>query len=172
MSVTVDVTNEKLRLTADDRTIGTWSLCDIDIDSRSDGFHLRVDGDEAILTMTDAPRFAAEMKLTQPAPTRPQNPVVNGAENIAKRANGSRIEGRIGGLGQEEQLADVRRQINDLREAFSDPAVSPALIFGRWLALLKALNLRLGEGTMPAPLYFRLSSELLDLMPSPAVGEP
>ena len=171
MSVTVDVSDEKLRLVADDRTIGVWSLRDIDIDTRSDGFHLRIDGDEAILTMAEATRFAAEMKLSQPTPTPPARPGTDGVEKAPNQITDTRIQGRIGGLGQEDQLSEMRRQINDLREALRDPAVPPAVVFGRWLVLLKNLNRRLAQGTMPTPLFFRLNTELLDLMPSPAAAE-
>lgn len=168
LGVTVDISGEKLRLVADDRTIGAWSLSDIEISPRSDGFHLRIDGEEAILTLTDASRFAAEVHLSRPMPRPQDRPVTNGVEKLTKPSTDNRIEGRIGGLGQEDQLADVRRQINDLRAALGDPSVPPAVVFSKWLTLLKVLNRRLGQGTVPTPLYFRLNSELLDLMPAPA----
>ena len=174
MSVTVDVSGEKLTLSTDDRKIGVWSLGEITVDPKSDGFHIRIDGDEAILTVAEAGRFATELKVDVPASANPTVSAPIGPP--AAKSNGvppdSRVKSLIGGLGQEDELADVRRQINDLRAALTDSAIPPVVVFSKWLALLKLLNRRHGQGAMPTPLFFRLNTELLDLIPVPTVTEP
>jgi len=172
MSVTVDVSGETLTLTTEDKKIGVWSLRDVEVDSRSDGFHLKIDGEEVILAVSESARFATELPLDL-TPKRPPSSVPSESTATTRSvASEGRIGGLIGGLGQEDKLADVRHQVNDLRAAMRDPSIPPAVVFSRWLALLKVLNRRHGQGAMPTPVFFRLNTELLDLMPVPASAEP
>lgn len=170
MSVNVDVSGETLTLIADDKKIGVWRLSEIEVNPRSDGFHIRIDGEEAILAISEAARFASEVQLSMPTP-KPQT-VSAPVGSPALQSNEATSRTMIGGLGQESELAEARRRINDLREALRNPSIPPAVVFSQWLALLKVLNSRHGQGAIPTPLFFRLNTELLDLMPVPTPSEP
>ena len=170
ISVTVDVNSESLSLITDETTIGSWALDEVAVDTRSDGFHIVIDGEEAILKVSDARQFAADLKLpghtTTPAPKRDQD-----QRQDNPTGNGSSINERIGGHGQEDQLIEVRAQINDLKEAVKDPAIPPSVFFNNWLLLLKTINQRHGKGAIQSPMFFRLNTELLDIMPVPEMAE-
>ena len=45
--------------------------------------------------------------------------------------------------------------------------MSPADAFARWLKLLKEINRRHGQGSLPLDQFYRLNTELLDLIPEP-----
>lgn len=46
--------------------IGTWPLEEVGIASKPDGFHLRIEGEEVILTTDDDARFAVALGITTP----------------------------------------------------------------------------------------------------------
>lgn len=46
--------------------IGTWPLEDVSIASKPDGFHLRIEGEEVILTTDDDARFAVALGIATP----------------------------------------------------------------------------------------------------------
>lgn len=67
VTVQVHLGDETLTLLAPGGTeIGTWPLSDVGISSRPDGFHLRIEGEEVILTTDDDARFALELGITTP----------------------------------------------------------------------------------------------------------
>lgn len=67
VTVRVHLDDETLTLLAPNETeIGTWPLGEIGIASRPDGFHLRIEGEEVILTTDDDARFALALGISTP----------------------------------------------------------------------------------------------------------
>lgn len=67
VTVQVHLGDETLTLLAGGGTeIGTWPLSEVGIASRPDGFHLRIEGEEVILTTDDDARFALELGINTP----------------------------------------------------------------------------------------------------------
>ena len=177
LGVEVDIRHERMVLTAGDRTVATWPLDEIVVASRSDGFHIKVDGDEVILYVSDSTRFAAELGIgrrlavvgaDQPrhidlsAKDEPQNslPQVN-EETFAPRPATETTPER-------NSIEDMQHRIADIAKALTSDAVSPADAFAQWLAFLKEINRRHGQGSMPSSQYYLLNTQLLDLIPEPA----
>jgi hypothetical protein len=48
-------------LRAGDAKVADWPLIDIRVVSRSDGFHVEAEGEEVVLNVTEADRFALEL---------------------------------------------------------------------------------------------------------------
>src|SRR5690606_42033492 len=46
--------------------IGTWPLSEVEVSSQPDGFHLRIEGEEVILTTDDDVRFALALGVAAP----------------------------------------------------------------------------------------------------------
>ncbi|HEX9864755.1 MAG TPA: hypothetical protein VGC03_07330 [Acidimicrobiia bacterium] len=181
LGVEVDIRHERMILTAGDRTVATWPLEEIVITSRSDGFHIKVDGDEVILYVSDSTRFASELGIgRQPA----RRLAVVGADQPRHIDLSAKDESRNGSPQVNEEIfaprpaaettpirdsiEDMQRRIADIAKALTSDAVSPADAFGQWLALLKEINRRHGQGSMPSPQYYLLNTQLLDLIPEPA----
>lgn len=151
VNVVVDITEETLSVSTSDRKLGDWSLPELEISSRSDGFHMRLDGQEVVLSVDDSARFALELGSAG-----------------QHRANRSGISRRLAGITPDEQFEDLKRRIADVALALKDDTVSPDRAFGLWLRLLKDINVHHGQGSMPTPLFYRLNTELLDLIPVPS----
>ena len=66
----MDILNERMTLTAGDRTVANWPLDQLEIVVRADGFHVRVDGEEMVLNVTDSKGFAAALGV-EASPVRP-----------------------------------------------------------------------------------------------------
>lgn len=174
LNVVVDVSDGQLVFTRDDQELGKWPLDKVEVDLRSDGFHLNLGQEQIVLSVTDADGFAgalgAQARRRQAAgstggegvaPAHPQPPL--------KRRG---ISGRLERISPEEQFADVRQRIYELKGAITDNMVAPPDFFRRWLRLLKELNVRHGQGAIPASVYYKLNTELLDLMPVPPSSPP
>lgn len=152
LGVEVDISHERMTLTAGDRTVAAWSLEELDVSSLSDGFHIKIDDDEIILNVAESKRFAAELGIAK----RPTNGKIMSLPPIA----GATLDG--------EPLDDVQRRISDIAKALTSDSMSPAMAFAQWLSLLKEINLQHGQGSMPTDLYYRLNTQLLGLIPEPA----
>jgi hypothetical protein len=182
LGVEVDIRHERMILTAGDRTVATWPLEEIVITSRSDGFHIKVDdGDEVILYVSDSTRFASELGIgRQPA----RRLAVVGADQ-PRHIDLSEKDGPQDSLPQineeifaprptaettpiRDSIEDMQRRISDIAEALTSDAVSPADAFARWLGLLKEINRRHGQGSMPSAQFYLLNTQILDLIPEPA----
>lgn len=61
--VTIDLTNERLRLLTGDSEIADWSLDEIRVNALSDGFHIKAEGEEVILDLTEDAEFAVALGL-------------------------------------------------------------------------------------------------------------
>jgi hypothetical protein len=174
LGVIVDISHERITLTAGDRRVGGWLLEDVEVVSNSDGFHLRIDSEELVLNVTDSARFAKELGL---AAGKAAQRAVGPTGKVDTHRNGSqRISGMIGPNGQldgarvnERWAEDVNTRIAELEEALTSDAVSPAEVFARWLKLLKEVNRRHGQGSIPTDLFYRLNTRLLDLIPEPSL---
>jgi hypothetical protein len=150
LNVVVDITDEVLAVRSGDRKLGDWSLHTIQVSSRSDGFHINLDDQEVVLSVSDSARFALEL----------------GAAGQHGTKTG--IQRRLAGITPDEQFAELKRRIAEVGDALKDDTVSPDRAFGQWLRLLKDINVHHGQGSMPTPLFYRLNTELLELIPAPA----
>lgn len=67
VDVTIHLEDETLSLgIPDGGEIGTWPLSDVGIASKPDGFHLRVEGEEVVLTTDDDAEFALAIGISAP----------------------------------------------------------------------------------------------------------
>lgn len=149
VNVVVDIADEVLSVSTSQRTIGEWPLGSLQFSARSDGFHVRLDDQEIVLSVDDSARFALEL----------------GAAGLHRTSTG--ISRRLSGITPDEQFEDLKRRIDEVAEAIDDESTSPERAFGQWLRLLKDINVHHGQGSMPTPLFYRLNTRLLDLIPAP-----
>ncbi|HSJ83043.1 MAG TPA: hypothetical protein VLA91_04425 [Acidimicrobiia bacterium] len=181
MGVEVDIFRERMSLMAGDRKVGDWALEELDIKSKSDGFHVTVDGEEIILNVTDSTRFAAELGITgrRPVPLVEVNASnlprsglasIKGQLNYQRAFNGEPASSLLPAETSSDgsQVEEIRRRISEVADALASDSVSPAQAFARWLNLLKEINHRHGQGSMTTDRFFELNTELLDLIPGPA----
>jgi hypothetical protein len=63
LGVEIDLTGERMMITAGGSYVANWALRDIQISSLSDGFHIEAEGEEVILNLTEEARFATEVGL-------------------------------------------------------------------------------------------------------------
>jgi len=175
--VVVDVSEERMTLTAGNRKVADWPLGEVDVASQSDGFHIRVDNEEVVLNVTDPTRFATELGVARRGPSRLAGPVgdrTDGAmrerELVASQGTSSTVipnRGPTETTPNELWADEVKRRISDIAVALTSDLVSPAEAFGHWLRLLKEINRRHGQGSMSSDLFFQVNTQLLDLIPDP-----
>lgn len=63
LGVEIDLTGERMHVTADGAYVANWSLRDITISSELDGFHFEAEGEEVILNLTDEAQFAVAVGI-------------------------------------------------------------------------------------------------------------
>lgn len=63
LGVEVDLTDERMVVTAGGSEIGDWALGEIRVFSRPDGFHVQAEGEEMVLNVSDSAGFAHEIGL-------------------------------------------------------------------------------------------------------------
>lgn len=63
LGVEVDLSDERMLVTSDGNTIASWSLDDIQVLARGNGFLIEAEGEEVVLNVRDQARFAAEIGL-------------------------------------------------------------------------------------------------------------
>lgn len=179
LGVEVDINHERMTVTAGDRKVGAWPLAKLEVEPQSDGFHITVDGEVLVLNVTDAARFASALGVTpktRPSPGlgayRP--PRTDGSMGNGRHADPPQTVAEIFAptpvaVADPEQdlLDDIGDRISEVTQALSSDSVSPAQAFGRWVRLLKELNRRHGQGSLPTDLFYRLNTEVLDLIPEP-----
>jgi hypothetical protein len=178
LGVDVDIFRERITVIAGDRKVGDWALEELDIESRSDGFHISVDGEKIILNVTDSIRFAAELGIAGPrrvrlveipsaAPPRGGLSSIKGQLNYQRAVNGGPSSSLTAAETSPDggQVDEIRRRIAEVAQALASDSVSPAQAFARWLNLLKEVNHRHGQGSMSTDRFFELNTELLDLIP-------
>ena len=159
LGVEVDILNERMTLTAGDRTVANWPLEKLEVVVRADGFHIKVDGEEMVLSVTDSKAFAAALGVE----ASPVRPVAPGPGQTSPSLGPTALA-----QPNDAQLEDLRRRISAFARDLTADAVPPADVFAQWLRLLKEINRRLGEGSLPTSLFYQLNTHLLELMPEPA----
>ena len=68
LAVTIDLTGDRFRMTAGESEIGDWPTSDIRVNALPDGFHLRAEGEEVLLDITDDAQFAVDLGLRTAPP--------------------------------------------------------------------------------------------------------
>lgn len=63
LGVEVDLTGERMVVSASGNPIADWSIGEIQVLSRPDGFYIEAEGEELLLNVTDGIRFARELGL-------------------------------------------------------------------------------------------------------------
>ncbi|MGA7097681.1 MAG: hypothetical protein WB245_08950 [Acidimicrobiia bacterium] len=161
LGVAVDITNERITLSTGNRTVADWALGEVDFSSMPDGFHIKVDGEEVVLNVSEATQFADELD----AATRRHGRV------SAARLGSKPVLSSNGAHAAESEPNDpvetLRGRIDEVSVALTSNTVPPAVVFTDWLRLLKEINRRHGQGSMPSDLFFELNTQLLDLIPEP-----
>jgi len=160
LGVEVDILHERMTLTAGERTVADWPLERLDVTVLADGFHIKVDGEEMVLSVTDTIRFAAELGV-DPQPSRrtpgePANRIILSPRSIASSEH------------DPSQLEELRTRISEIARDLTSDSVAPEMVLADWLRLLKEINRLHGEGSLSNPLYYQLNTQLLDLIPGPA----
>jgi hypothetical protein len=68
LQVMIDLTEERMLLHAGSDVLAEWSLDELLIRGEDDGFHVRVEGEEAIIHTNDDPGLALELGLRSASP--------------------------------------------------------------------------------------------------------
>jgi hypothetical protein len=68
ISVVVDLTEDRLTMTAGDIEVGDWARDQVRVSALPDGFHVRAEGEEIILDVTDDAHFALDLGLRNAPP--------------------------------------------------------------------------------------------------------
>ena len=63
LGVEVDLTGDRMTITAGAGQLANWALEEIRVQSLPDGFHIKAEGEEVILNVADKSRFATEVGL-------------------------------------------------------------------------------------------------------------
>ena len=61
--VTIDLTEERLRVLAGDSEIADWGLDEVRINALADGFHVKAEGEEIILNLAEDAKFAVALGI-------------------------------------------------------------------------------------------------------------
>ena len=69
VKVEIDLTGERLVVKSGDVEVADWKLDEIRINALTDGFHVRAEGEEVILEVTEDGRFAVDLGLRSASPT-------------------------------------------------------------------------------------------------------
>jgi hypothetical protein len=68
INVRIDLTDDRITLTSGDVEIADWATAEIRVSPMPDGFHIRAEGDEIILDVTEDARFAIDLGLRHAHP--------------------------------------------------------------------------------------------------------
>jgi hypothetical protein len=68
LEVLIDLTEERMILHTESKVLGDWQLRNLLIRGEDDGFHIRVEGEEAIIHTTDDAGMALELGLRSASP--------------------------------------------------------------------------------------------------------
>lgn len=66
--VVIDLTDERLKMTAGDVEVANWSRDEIRVAPLLDGFHIRAEGEEIVLDVTEDGQFALDLGLRNAPP--------------------------------------------------------------------------------------------------------
>lgn len=170
LAVEIDISQERMRLTAGEETVADWPLEALEVDVRADGFHITVDDEQVVLSVAEAKRFAKELGL--PPKTSIQPAVVAASTAAASSDEANDATGKHAASPITEIIPDVDQneeitgRIDEVATALTSDALSPEDAFARWLGLLKEINHLHGQGSMPSEVFYELNTRLLDLIPA------
>ena len=68
ISVMIDLTDERMTMRSGDIEVGDWARNEIRVSALPDGFHVRAEGEEMILDVSDDARFALDLGLRNAPP--------------------------------------------------------------------------------------------------------
>lgn len=68
LDVVIDLENERMLIRTKNTVLGEWSLDDVGVHSQNDGFHMRIEGEQVILSTQDDAGFAIEIGLRAASP--------------------------------------------------------------------------------------------------------
>lgn len=68
LPVVIDLRDDRLGISAGDVEIGDWSRDEVRINADVDGIHVRAEGEELVLDLTEDAEFAVEFGLRQAPP--------------------------------------------------------------------------------------------------------
>ncbi len=68
LGVEIDLTDDRFIVRAGDTQVANWSREEIRVSALQDGFHLRAEGEEVILDVTDDAKFALDLGLRNAHP--------------------------------------------------------------------------------------------------------
>lgn len=68
LDVVIDLTEDRIRMSAGAAQIGDWPKSAVRVNALPDGFHLRAEGEEVILDITEDARFAIDLGLRSAPP--------------------------------------------------------------------------------------------------------
>ncbi|HSM44491.1 MAG TPA: hypothetical protein VK969_05685 [Acidimicrobiia bacterium] len=167
MSVVIDISDHRIKFVKNGTSLGDWSLDEVEFDLRPNAIYLKIDGEEIALKVADVTGFASAMN-TRVKPAAPGASAPTATPAVADHTPpGKDLASRLHGIDPETHFEEIRLRIEELASDLADQSVSPPEVFGRWLRLLKEINVRHGQGAMPTPLFYRLNTRLLDLIPAP-----
>lgn len=68
LDVVLDLENERMLIRTEHTVLGEWSMSDVGIRSENDGFHMRIEGEQVVITTSDDAAFAIEIGLQSASP--------------------------------------------------------------------------------------------------------
>lgn len=162
LSVEVDIDDERMVVSSGRRQVADWALAEVDVAVRPDGLHLVVDHEEVVLNADDPDGLARVLGLNGTAHGRHRP---SASENAPMR--------KLDAITvSERRYDDIKRRIGDVAAMITSDSVAPSDAFARWLRLLKEINRRHGQGSLPTRMFYELNTELLDLIPEPPRSTP
>ena len=69
LSVVVDLTDDKLKLSAGNEELAAWDRQGMRVSALPDGFHIMAEGEAIVLDVTEDARFALELGMRNAHPT-------------------------------------------------------------------------------------------------------
>ncbi|MEX0865493.1 MAG: hypothetical protein WD269_11590 [Acidimicrobiia bacterium] len=67
LGVVVDLSGDRMIVTAGTDELADWAVSDIQVHSLPDGFHIRAEGEEVVINVSDGSLFASEIRRRTPA---------------------------------------------------------------------------------------------------------
>jgi hypothetical protein len=66
--VLIDLTEDRIIMRSGEVEVADWALSEVQVAPRLDGFHIRAEGEEVVLDVTDDARFALDLGLRNAPP--------------------------------------------------------------------------------------------------------
>ena len=151
VGIVVEISEEGLAIRTGEKVIAEWPHTSVKASVIDDGFHIKVDGEEMILTVEDSKGFAAELGVATPSPARQPSTKVSLDRNAI----------------EEQRFEELNNRADDVEAALNSDDVEPSAAFHRWLRMLKDINRRHGQGTLSTHQFYVLNTRLLDMIPEP-----